>query len=148
MIGESFFPEPNRIDPKMPPGSYVTYQVSTPKDVMIKTACEATDCLAFRYGWETTVDERTPLGMAQARYIRTMSGRTFRESKTGEGLTVFRFERGQRCFTEHQTRPETWSVLHGDWRASEPLRTHVNAGDWLDDFATHQDQLADEARKG
>lgn len=148
MTGEAFYPEPHRIEPKMPPGSYLTYQVSTPKDITIKTACEDAGCLAFRFGWETTVDERTTLGLAQARYIRTVSGRTFREMRTAGGLTVFRFERGQRCFAEHRTRPETWSVLHGDWRDSEPLRTHTRPGDWLEDFAEHQDQLADEARKG
>lgn len=148
MAGEAFRPPVNRIEPKMGPGAYLTYQVDAPKDVAIKTACEDAGCSAFAHGWETTVDERTQLGAVQARYIRTMSGRTFRESRTGGGLTVFRFERGQRCFAEHRTRPETWSVLRGDWRASEPLRTHTDAGDWLDDFAEHQDQLADEARKG
>jgi hypothetical protein len=51
------------------------------------------------------VDERTELGKGQATYIRTQSRRTFRESPTAEGLTVFRFDSGQRCFQEHQTRP-------------------------------------------
>lgn len=139
----------NRIPPQGPVGAYQTYTVSSPTDRLVRTACEQAGCLAWRYGWETRVDESTPIGQQQAHYVRVQSGRTFREFRTQDGLTVFRFEPYQRCFAEHRTRPEFYGVRAGDWRRSlGVLRRHTRAADWVEDFGEHQQRLAEERQKG
>lgn len=138
------------IAPLGPATAYKTYAVASPRDTRVKTACEQAGCLAWRQGWTTTVDEGTDMGRSQAAYIRRRSGRTFREQRTAAGLTVFRFESGQRCFRDHHTRPEIFWVRGGDWRGN-PLdlrRRHANGRDWTEDFALHQGRIADRQRKG
>lgn len=137
-----------RITPSAPAGAFVTYRIVSPPDRAVRTACEQAGCLAWLNGWETRVDEGAPLGQAQALYIRTQAGRTFREARS-EGLTVFRFEARQRCFAEHRTRPEFYTVRGGDWRANTGLlREHQNGRDWVEDFGLHQDRLTEQQRKG
>jgi len=140
----------NRIDPAMPVGAYQTYSITSPQDVQVKAACEQVGCAAWQYGWESAIDERADFGRAQAAYIRTQSGRTFREQKRGDGLTVFRFEAHQRCFADHQTRPEIYLVRDGDWRGNPTgrQRQHTSPDNWLEDFGEHQQRIADQQKKG
>lgn len=138
-----------RFDPVLPVGAYQTYSVTSPRDTTVRAACEQVDCWAWRNGWETTVDESTPLGQFQASYIRTQSGRTFREMHSALGLTVFRFEPGQRCFTEHKTRPEFYLVRGGDWRQNLGLiRRHTRPIDWVEDMGENLQTIADQQQKG
>lgn len=138
-----------RITPNAPVTAFQTYRIVSPPDRAVRAACEQVGCPAWLHGWETRVDERTDLGQAQAAYIRTQSGRTFRELTTAEGLTVFRFANRQRCFAEHRTRPETYLVRGGDWRRDlGVLRQHQRGRDWVEDFSLHQDRLADQQRRG
>ena len=131
------------------PSDYVTYRMGQVLDVQIKAACEQVACPSWSNGWETTVDERTPLGTAQAAYIRTKAGRTFRETRTDAGLTVFRFDSGQRCFADHHTTPELYSRTPGDRRAQTgPTFTHQTAADWVEDFGENQQKIADEIKRG
>lgn len=140
----------NRIQPAMPVAAYQTYSITSPHDVLVATACEQAGCLNWRHGWETKVDESSDLGRQQAEYIRTKSRRTFTERRTGDGLTVFRFEAGQRCFADHKTRPEVYVRRHGDWRGnpSGKLYRHTRPIDWVEDFSEHQDKLKTELEKG
>lgn len=139
----------NRIPPIGPPGAYQTYRIASPPDGQVRAACEQVGCLAWRNGWETIVNEATDLGKRQAFYIRSHSGRAFREQRTQGGLTVFRFESGQRCFAEHSTRPEIFLVRGGDWRQDRGLiRRHVKGADWVEDFAEHQDRIAQQIERG
>lgn len=138
-----------RLLPVGPASAYKTYVVDSPTDVSVKAACEQVDCAARRYGWDSRIDESTELGARQAAYIRYQSGRTFTEYRTAEGVTVFRFPGGQRCFQDHHTRPETYRVLAGDWRQYGGLiYRHTRPADWVDDFGTHQQQLADRQARG
>lgn len=139
----------NRIPPALPAGAMQTYAIVSPRDTAVVAACEQVGCAAWRYGWDTQVDETTELGQRQAAYIRTQSGRTFREMRDG-ALMVFRFESGQRCFAEHRTRPEVYGVRDGDWRGNPTgrQRVHTSASDWLEDFAEHQDHLAEAVKRG
>lgn len=140
----------NRLEPVGPPASYQTYEIRSRPDRLVRTACEQAGCLAYRYGWDTTVDESIDLGRRQAAYIRQKSGRTFRELRDG-GLTVFRFDSGQRCFAEHKTRPEVFRVVGGDHRGNplglRPVR-HKRPEDWLEDFGEHQLRLVEQRQKG
>lgn len=132
------------------PGAYQTFQITSPPDTQVRAACEQVNCAAWRYGWESVIDESTDLGQQQAAYIRDQSRRTFREQKRGDGLTVFRFESGQRCFAEHSTRPEIYAVRGGDWRGNPTgmHRRHDRPQDWVEDFGEHQLRLVDQHRKG
>lgn len=140
----------NRIDPLHPVQAYQTYSITQPADVLVKAACEQVGCEAWAHGWESVIDETTPLGRSQAAYIRTQSGRTFREQKTAAGLTAFRFEARQRCFAEHKTRPELYAVRDGDWRGNPTgkQRQHTRPIDWVEDFGENQQRIADQQQKG
>ena len=119
------------------------YLVRMPRDTTIVAACEDAGCDAWRYGWDSLIDEATPLGQQQAAYIRQHSGRTFREMRAPDGLTVFRFEARQRCFAEHRTRPARLLVRDGG-----QLREHVSFSDIAEDYTEHAGRLADQAQKG
>jgi hypothetical protein len=139
----------NREQPNLPADHYQTYSIWSPTDRTVQAACQQVGCAAHLHGWETAVDERTELGKGQAAYIRTQSRRTFRESRTAEGVTVFRFDSGQRCFQEHQTRREVYAVRPGDWRGTfGPTRRHTSPTDWVEDFGEHQQGLAQAIERG
>ncbi|MFE2311673.1 hypothetical protein ACFXC8_00480 [Streptomyces sp. NPDC059441] len=140
----------NRIDPNMPVGAYQTYSITAPRDAAVVAACEQVACPAWQFGWESKVDETTDLGKQQAAYIRQQSGRTFREQRTGDGLTVFRFEPHQRCFEEHRTRPEIYLVRDGDWRGNPTgrKRQHTRPADWVEDMTENQGRIVDLQQKG
>lgn len=120
------------------------YRVHMPRDVTVKAACEDVDCENWRYGWDSLIDERTSLGQAQAEYIRDKSGRTFREMRAPDGLTVFRFEPHQRCFEEHRTRPARLSVAVG----GRTLVAHASLADLAEDYTQHCGTLAAQFERG
>jgi hypothetical protein len=135
--------------PASHPGNYQTYRLTFGSDIKIKGACELVKCDAWQFGWQTTVDEATELGAQQANYVRHFSGRDFREQRTAGGLTVFTFSPRQRCFAEHTTTPNFFTVRAGDHRRNLGLmRQHANGRDWAEDFGEHQQHLADEHQKG
>lgn len=142
-----------RINPALPVQAYQTYQVIAPPSThWRKATCEEVECAAMASGWRSVIDEMTELGMRQAHYIRHVSRRRFREGRDA-GLTVFDFEPGQTCFADHQVRtarPETYLVRGGDWRGNPTgqVRRHARAEDWLEDFAEHQDRIADRLQRG
>lgn len=139
----------NRLPPAMPVGAYQTYGYSRRRDTVIKAACQQVGCEAYRKGWDSIIDESTDLGRSQAAYIRTQSGRDFRELKSVEGLTIFRFEPGQRCFTDHQTVAESFYVRKGDWRENRGLiRKHVNGLDWAEDMQENLDRVRTAQERG
>lgn len=129
---------------------YITYSIRAGRDTAVVAACKDAGCQNWAHGWETTVDETTDLGRAQAAYIRHKSGRAFTEQRSAAGLTVFRFEAFQRCFAEHRTRPDTFWVRDGDFRGNPTQRVmqHVRAADWVEDFQEHEGSLADLREKG
>lgn len=120
------------------------YMVHMPPDRFVKAACEQVGCEQWQYGWDSLVDESKPLGLAQARYIRTESGRTFREMRAPDGLTVFRFEARQRCFAEHRTRPASLAVATGGL----VLRTHTSLAGLAEDYTEHCGNLAAQFERG
>lgn len=139
--------------PILPQGrvqDYQTFRVATPRDGAIIQACKDAGCQAWAHGWRTVVDECVPIGRAQAHYIRWQSGRTFREQKDVGGQTVFTFDAFQRCFAEHQTIPEIYTVEHGDWRGnpSGRVKQHEQPQDWVEHFALNQQKLADQHEQG
>lgn len=120
------------------------YRLQAPPDTYVRSACEDVRCEAWQFGWETTVDEAAPLGATQAIYIRQHSGRTFTEHRTADGLTVFRFASRQRCFADHRTRPQQFTVVDGGRMA----RQHADSIDWLEDCGEHLDRVVTQKERG
>lgn len=136
-----------RIQPAMGPESYTTYAIQAPRSThQRKATCAEIECIHYRHGWLTVVDESSELGARQAGYIRATSGRRFEEKSEG-GLTHFTFYAGQECFREHYVsldREPQYVVIGGDWRGNprgEPTRVHRTFDDWANDFGEHQDKL-------
>lgn len=139
-----------RIMPRVGPEAYQTYDLTAPRDREVKAACVQVGCEAWLYGWDTPVDESTDLGAGQAAYIRQGSGRTFKELRTAEGLTVFRFDSRQRCFGEHRTRPEIYRLYRGDLfrRNLGLLRVHTRPQDWVEDMSENLDGFRNLQERG
>lgn len=131
-----------RVEPVIPVEHMTTYQVVSPQR---DAFCHEVDCEYFQRGWTSTFDEGTELGRNQANYVRSRSGRRFRESRTEAGLTVFDFYPGQECFATHKlpAADERFIRRGGDWRGNprQERRVFQRPDDWIDDFATHQDRL-------
>lgn len=144
-MGEAF-----RLEPQGPVQAYQTFSVRSRPDKAVRTVCERVACPAWREGWESAIDERTDLGAAQAAYIRSQSGRTFRELRTEAGLTVFRFESGQRCFADHKTRPELYLVRDGDFRGNPTgrVRRHDRPQDWVENVQEQLGRFNEDRQKG
>lgn len=142
-------PPPTRIPPKLPVAAMKTYAIRQQPDRQVKTACELANCGQWAKGWETFLNEADPAHAEAADWIRRHSGRTFTESRSG-GLTVFRFEAGQRCFKEHRTHPQRFVERGGDWRGNprRDLIVHARPANWQESFAEHQDRLAEQVKRG
>lgn len=146
--------QPSRPTPRIPAQHVRTFQIAAPRSTHWRSAsCAEVDCPNLEHGWRTTVDEGTDRGQQQAYYIRHQSGRRFTEHRDPAGLTVFDFEAGQRCFTQHETpigRPELFLVRDGDWRgnprgtAPEQHRPEI----WVERFAENLDSIANHINKG
>lgn len=144
----------NRLEPKMQPQAYKTYEIRRPLASHWRDAsCAEVDCPAHLHGWSTRVDVSTELGARQANYIRLHSGRRFTVKEHGN-LVIFTFGPGQRCFRPHRVpleREPLYLVRRGDHRG-DPTRsrpvTFRDGQSFVDDFGEHQTRLADRLDKG
>jgi hypothetical protein len=138
------------VPPRMPVQAYRSFVIHSPRDTTVRTACEDAGCEYWRDGWDSPVDERTEQGRQWAAIIRFQSQRTFRELRRADGVTIFRFEPGQRCFRDHRTRPERYLVRGGDYRGNPrgERRLHQRPADWVEDCGTHLDRLAEARKRG
>ncbi|TGZ14750.1 hypothetical protein DV517_62330 [Streptomyces sp. S816] len=142
-----------RIEPQMGPEAYKTYAIVSPISTHMRRAtCEEVGCEHHLNGWRVRVEALTPDLVRAARD----SGRKYTEQSIAEGETWLVFEAGQTCFKAHEHRapigrPPLYLVRDGDYRGN-PRRTkarlHQRPGDWVEDFAEHQQALADEIKKG
>ncbi len=142
-----------RLDPQGEVGEYKTYTIKAPRSThFAKATCVEVDCEQYMYGWRIVCDETITDGAEAAAWIRHKSMRHYTESRDPAGLTVFTFEAGQQCFHPHERRldkPELYLVRGGDFRGNptRKQRLHVTGEDWVDDFQTHQDRLAEDIKK-
>ncbi|MCX4703862.1 hypothetical protein [Streptomyces sp. NBC_01373] len=142
-----------RIEPAMPPHMYKTYAMVSPLSTHARQAtCEEVGCDQYRQGWRVHVEALAPDLVHAAR----TSGRRYREEHVAEGQTYLVFEAGQPCFkaSTHRApigRPPLYLVRDGDYRGNPrgtKARLHATADHWVEDFAEHQQALADEIKKG
>lgn len=137
--------------PGYPPAqAFKTYQIVAPRKTHFRLAtCQEVGCAAYQNGWITALDERDPDSRNAAQWIRVKSGRHFVESRRADGTTQFVFKPEQQCFRPHQTRidkPELYIVRGGDHRANptQEVRRHTRPEHWVEDFAEHQDRIANQ----
>lgn len=143
--------QPFRVEPAMPVGAYQTYEIKAPAAThWSKATCQQVDCPDFLNGWRVRVEGLDPELLHAAEH----SSRRYRRLDVGPGETWLVFEAGQPCFraAAHRRRtgrPELYVVRGGDWRQhTGMIRQHVNADDFVDDWANHQRRIADTIEKG
>lgn len=140
-----------RPDPKLPVTAMKTYSVRMPvASHFRKATCAEVDCPAYLNGWRTVLTD----GQVDMIDALRASGRQFREDVDGQ-VHTFWFEPGTPCFraTEHRLsleRDPILTVRAGDWRGNPSgwVQRHTRAEDWVEDFALHQQRVADQAEKG
>ena len=143
----------SRIQPLMGAAAYKTYSVVSPLSTHFRPAtCAEVGCPHYVNGWRVRVEALTPDLLHAAR----TSGRKYVEQPVAEGETWLVFEAGQDCFkaNQHRTRMDRqplYVVRDGDWRGNPrgtKARLHQRPDNWVEDFAEHQQKLADEIEKG
>lgn len=143
----------NRVEPLMAPGAYRTFAIVAPVSTHFRPAtCAEVDCPHYLHGWRVRVEGLPPEMVHTAK----TSGRRFVEQRIAEGETWLVFEAGQPCFqaSEHRTRldkPELFVVRDGDHRGNPrgtKARLHQRPEHWTEQFAEHQQGLADAHQKG
>jgi len=144
------------VGPGMPIQTYTTYVIRTGNEQTTPASCEQVDCDAYRLGWVTTLDVSTEAGQRAMAFLTAgAGGRHYVETTENPAgpLRTFRFEPGQRCFAagEHrvQLRPSVFARYPG-WLGQRigDARRYDRPDQWVDDFATHQETLADAAQRG
>jgi hypothetical protein len=137
----------------MGPESYKTYEIRQPLASHFRPAtCEEIACPDYVHGWKVRV-EGLP---AELLHAAKTSGRSYQEMHIAEGETWLHFTAGQPCFraSQHRVavgRPPLYVVRDGDRRGNPrgtKARLHQKADFWVEDFAEHQDRLADAQRRG
>lgn len=145
-------PEGARVAPLLPAESMKTYQVSSPLATHWRPAtCAETGCEQHLRGWSTTVAPES-----REEHLLRGSGRHWSSmERTRDGLHRYAFPPGQACFaaSTHRVlldRQELYVVRGGDWRGNPTgdVYRHANADDWVDDFGTHQQLIADRIQRG
>lgn len=129
--------------------AFKTYEILAPLPTHFRPAtCQEIECAGYVNGWKTTVLPGTP----EHAQVLALKGRY---SFTGpvrnaDGTESFTFPAGQQCFHRSQHRvPLEREPLYvvRDERAAAPVRRH-RAVDWVDDFANHQQGIADRVKRG
>lgn len=151
-----------RIDPLMPAHAYKTYAIVSPISTHMRQAtCAEVGCEHYLNGWQVRVENLTPDLLHTAKTARvTVNGRQvpyrYREQRVAEGETWLVYDAGQPCFkaSTHRAplgKPPLYLVRDGDYRGNPrgtKARLHQRADNWVEDFAEHQQALADEIKKG
>lgn len=122
-----------------------TYQVAQPLKTHWRSAtCEEVDCPNWLNGWRVRVEGLYPWLLQAA----MSSGRKWTLLDVAAAESYLVFEAGQPCFaaSTHRMlvgRPQRHFERGGDWRGNpRGERRELNAADWLDSFANHQDRIA------
>lgn len=152
----------NRLAPDLGPEHYKTYEMSAPLATHWRPAdCATYECEGYINGFVLAVDIGTDLGKAQFEYCtKKDKTRSFTVERHDDRLVHIIYGPGNECFdselkrSTHRVpvgRPPFYLVSGGDWRGNPrgtPRYVHRRPEDWVDDFANHQDKLAEAAKKG
>lgn len=143
----------NRIEPKVGPEHFKTYQLLAPIRTHRRPAtCSEVECEKRARGFKAQFDVSTVQGRANAQAVeRSGRRRTFTVSGP---MVTYTFPAGQDCFDRHTMtleREPLYIVRGGDHRGnprSVPRRTHRNGDDWVSDFGEHQERIAEQISRG
>jgi hypothetical protein len=144
------------------------FHILAPRDTHWRPAtCAEVECDRYVYGFDVRIDESDllPMGGAErAAWIRTQAklpgGKRYTEEwREPNGITVFKFPPGLIAWgAEHEDhrvridRPELFVASHINDSGRRVVQRHdgaeAGAVNWVDQFATHQDELASEHAKG
>jgi hypothetical protein len=115
--------------------------------------CAEVECPQWKNGWIT----RVPVGSDLDRFLagKTHGRRFFARPGVDGGERTYSFPEGQECFrsSTHRVpieREPFFVVRDGDWRGNPRGTAAVNRrpDDWVDDFANHQQRIADARDQG
>lgn len=144
----------SRPAPLMPAHAYKTYAVVSPLSTHFRPAsCAEANCEYYLNGFQVRVEGLAP----KVLHAVQNSGRKYTVQKAAEGETYLAFEAGQPCLRESlhrvrvEDRPPLYVVKDGDYRGNPrntKPRVHHSPANWLDDFATHQQAIADAIKEG
>ena len=142
----------NRIAPQGQVNDYKTYQIVSPLSTHWEPAtCQQVDCPDYLNGWRVRIEGLPPEMIHAAK----TSGRKFSELEISASEHWMVFEAGQSCFraSEHRRlldKQEIFIARDGDYRGNPTgnVRRHTRPEFWLEDFAEHQDQLAQRIQQG
>lgn len=145
-------PEGQRLPAAGPVSAYQTFQIAAPLATHWREAtCAEVACEQYLTGWRVRLDFLSDAD----RWAIHNSGRHFVRHDVAAGETWLAFEAGQPCFraSEHRLplgRPELYVVRDGDWRGNPTgsVYQHKRADDWVDQFSTNQDKLAEAIERG
>ena len=146
----------NFVIPALDASLMQTYKIDAPiKTHFREVPCDSTNCDMAERGWTMDIDLNTPLGQAQARYIKRESGRKFTHEEIGPGMVRLTFASGQPCFRTHRVRNhdvlEKYLVKGGDHRGNPrgtPTRVHTRPEHWVEDFQENSEAINEIKRKG
>jgi len=145
--------EVSRIRPLMGADAYKTYEMRSPLSTHFRPAtCAEANCQYYANGFQVRVEGLAPKVLNAVQN----SGRKYTVQKVADGETYLSFEPGQPCLREslhrvREDRPPLYIVRDGDWRGNPrgtKARLHQTPDHWVEDFATHQQAIADEIKKG
>lgn len=141
------------VHPLLPVTARKTYAIHSPLATHTRPAtCVEVDCPNYLHGWRVHVEAVGP----ELAHAAKTSGARHKVVELSAGHTYLVFEAGQICFgaARHRIgvdRPQLFVVRDGDRRGNPrgtPVRQHTRPEHWVEDFAEHQQSLADAANKG
>ena len=147
----------NRLTPKAGPEHFKSYAWRAPIETHWRRGtCEEYECAGYLNGFVTTVDVGTDLGRKQYYFLTHDKTRKPSIQRVSERLIKFVYAPGNRCMSygDHRVpigKPPLLLVLGGDWRGNpRNLRTvvHRSMENWVEDFALHQDKIAEVVGRG
>ena len=134
-----------RAVPQLAVGQMTTYGVQIPKR---RATCKEVDCPHYLKGWSTTIVANS----ADEALIRGSGRRWSNMEPLPGGFRRYTFSGGQPCFAaaKHRVAADvaTFYKRGGDWRATVTPAVKMRPSDWVDDFANHQQKLADKQQEG
>lgn len=142
-----------RPTPLMDAAAYKTYALVSPLSSHFRPAtCAEVACREYLNGWRVHIEALAP----DLREAAAKSGRRYTIDAVAPGHTYLVFAAGQPCFraSQHRKRIDReplYVVRDGDHRGNPrgtKARLHQRPADWQEDFADHQQRLADEIKKG
>lgn len=146
--------DPFRVAPALGPELMKTYAIVRRDGIHHRPAtCAEVECPQWANGWVTRVTRGSDL---EKFLVGQTHGRRFTETTgLGEAEREFMFKPGQPCFraSRHRIaieREPFFVVRDGDWRGNPHGTPAVNRkpADWVDDFANHQQHIADVRDRG